>query len=341
MLKVLYAGCPDAAAVTLKCLIENASSSHSGGTVYEICGVLTNPPSAKGRKKDLVPTPVALVAEENGIPVFTPEKLNGECRQQIEMLHADILVCFAYGHIFGPKFLAMFKYGGINLHPSLLPKYRGCTPVNAAILNMDSETAFTIQTLAEGMDEGDILAQTVVQLDGSETAGSLLNDAAVCGAGHIIEVLSEIEKCGTLPAGRVQSGEPSYTKIIKKEDGLIDWNLSCRRIEAMIRAYTPEPGCYTYIGGESGETLRIIEAAYMDYENLFAGNQPAEIATPKEKYDSEQNGTVIEFNKRLGILIKCSDGVLCVKQLQKQNKKVMPYKDFMNGVRNFIGSHLG
>jgi len=315
-MKILYAGSPEAACETLKILFEKQSECG-----FEIAGVLSNPPSAKGRHKDLIPTPVAAFAAENGIPVFTPEHLDAAAREAVLPLGADLLVCFAYGHIFGPKFLAMFPMGGINLHPSLLPKYRGCTPVNAAILNRDKETAVTIQTLGLKMDEGDILAQTAVTLNGSETGESLLNYAAVNGAELICGILKNAAANCSLPEGKPQSGEPSYTGIITKEDGKINWTESVEIIEAKIRAYYPEPGCWCV---EKELPLRILSA------KISASNT----------YENEPAGKVVEFNKSEGILIKTGNGLLAVTQLQRQGKKAMMYKDFMNGARDFIGTVL-
>lgn len=338
MIKVLFAGCPEPAAKTLKYLFE-----HSEENNFKIVGVLTNPPTAKGRHKDLIPTPVAKVAEEysteeNFIPVFTPEHLNAEAREQIMPLAADILVCFAYGHIFGPKFLSMFKYGGMNLHPSLLPKYRGCTPVPAAILNRDSETAITIQTVSLKMDEGNILAQEKVSLDGTEVAFELLDNAAISGARLICDILLKIENDPSVLIGTPQSGEPSYTGVILHEDGKIDWPKTCYQIDAQIRAYTPEPGCYCLVEDSSGkvETIKIVEALPFDMNNfqkLGSHVQQTEI----ELFENSVCGTVLKFDKLSGIWIKCGEGFLCVKKLQKQGKTVMGYKDFMNGARNFIG----
>lgn len=316
-MKVLYAGSPEAAAVTLKLLLENQNSSG-----YEIAGVLTNPPATQGRHKDLIPTPVEVLAKENNIPVFTPEHLDAECRSMIEPLGCDLLVSFAYGHIFGPKFLAMFKMGGINLHPSLLPKYRGCTPIPAAILNQDEKTAVTVQGLALKMDEGNILGQEVLSLDGTETSGALLLKAAEIGAGIISGLLKEAAEKGSLPEGTPQKGEASYTGIITKADGQIDWNKSADEIGAQLRAYTPEPGIWC---ADGNETLKIIEAL------------------PKaddEQSAQEPAGKVIRFSKPEGIFIKCGKGQLCVTVLQKQGKKAMGYKDFMNGSRDFIGKQL-
>jgi len=316
-MKIIYAGSPQAACETLKILFENQKEYG-----FEIVGVLSNPPTAKGRHKDLIPTPVAAFAEEKGLPVFTPEHLDGTAREAISPLQADCLVCFAYGHIFGPKFLALFPFGGINLHPSLLPKYRGCTPVPAAILNRDKTTAVTIQTLGLKMDEGNILAQQIVELNGTETAESLLNYSAQTGAGLICQVLKEASDNNKMPEGKPQTGESSYTGIITKEDGKINWNESAEIIEAKIRAYYPEPGCWCV---EKNLPLKILSA------KLYSGDN---------KYENEPAGKVLEFSKPEGIYIKTGNGVLVVTKLQRQGKNAMTYKDFMNGARDFIGSIL-
>ena len=316
MIRILFAGSPEAAKKTLEIL--NGAQNECG---FEIAGVLSNPPSAKGRHKDLIPTPTAAFAESAGIPVLTPAHLDAEAREAVRPLKADLLVCFAYGHIFGPKFLELFPLGGINLHPSLLPKYRGCTPVPAAILNRDKQTAVTIQTLGLKMDEGDILEQTVVELNGKETGESLLNYSAEEGAKLILEVIKKCVAEGKLPQGRPQSGEASYTGIITKEDGRLNWSDSAEIIDAKIRAYYPEPGCWCV---ENGQTLRILEAC------VYTGSASAEGAA----------GTVLEFSKSDGILIKTGNGILAVKKLQRQGKNAMDYKNFMNGARNFIGTVL-
>lgn len=313
-MKILYAGSPEAACETLRILYDNQNECG-----FEIVGVLSNPPTAKGRHHDLIPTPVAAFALEKGLPVFTPEHLDSSARDLINPLNADLLVCFAYGHIFGPKFLAMFPMGGINLHPSLLPKYRGCTPVNAAILNGDKETAVTIQTLGLKMDEGDILAQEIVELNGSENAQSLLDYSAKTGAKLICDLLKTAAQNGKLPQGKAQSGEASYTGIITKDDGKINWQESAKIIEAKIRAYYPEPGCWCI---EKGQPLRIVKASL-------------------SSQDMEgQAGQVLSFIKNQGIAIKTGEGVLLVQELQRQGKKSLNYKDFMNGARDFVGTVL-
>lgn len=325
MITILFAGSPEPAAQTLELLF---NAQQVVDPAFKIAGVLSNPPSAKGRHKTLEPTPVAAFAHTHNIPVFTPEHLDSAAREAISPLKADLLVSFAYGHIFGPKFLAMFPLGGINLHPSLLPKYRGCTPVPTAIINRDKETAVTVQTLSLKMDEGDILAQTIIELNGTETTESLLTFSAKTGASLIQNIIEECNKTGKLPQGTPQQGTPSYTGIIKKEDGLIDWNDSAENIEAKIRGYYPEPACWCL---ENDTPLKILEAAVFSQSDA---------STATASYNSEPAGKVLEYNKQSGILIKTGNGILAVKKLQRQGKNAMDYKNFMNGARNFPGTVL-
>ena len=322
MLKVLYAGSPDASAVTLKILLEKA-----GSCGYEIAGILTNPPSAKGRHKALSPTPVAQLAEQNGIPVFSPEHLDSAAREEVQKIGADILVVFAYGHIFGPKFMSLFKFGGVNLHPSALPKYRGCTPVNAAILNGDEKTAFTVQTISQKMDEGNILCQKEIALSGKETSVSLLNNAAEDGAELLASLLKEISENGAVPEGIVQSGEASYTGIITKEDAKLDWAKSASEIDCAVRAYYEDPSAWTV---EKELPLKIIEGKKLSDEEGVALGASLEAAP----------GTVAVFAKSTGILVRCGNGFYAVTKLQRQGKNAMDYKSFMNGARDFVGTVL-
>ena len=332
MLKVLYAGSPEAAAKTLEILLNRTMPGENTKLLNDeikIVGVLTNPPAMQGRHHDLIPTPVQVVAEKSGIPVFTPEHLDSACREKILPLGADILVCFAYGHIFGPKFLSMFKFGGINLHPSLLPKYRGCTPVPAAILNRDSKTGISIQKIVQEMDCGNLLVQKEIELDFTETADFLFEKSAILGAREFAELLNNIEKNQSIPEGVPQTGEVSYSELIKKEDGKIDWSKSALAIDAKIRAYTPDPGTFTSDGKLN---LKIIRAK--------PAENPVTACADGTASSKAVPGMVLAFDKKNGIYIACGEGQLIVTELQWQGKKAMNYKDFMNGSRNFIGTVL-
>ncbi len=325
-MKILYAGSPLASSLVLKKLITEAKKGS-----FEIAGVLTNPPSSRGRHKELIPTEVAVAAGEEGIPVFEFDHLMAEAREAVSPLGCDLLVSFDYGRIFGPKFLDLFPMGGVNLHPSALPAYRGCTPVPAAILHGDKRLGITVQELALKTDEGDILGQCFVDLDGTETTLSLMDGDGTSsvvtdnGAALLVQVLKEaaaVCEAGKCLEGKPQEGKSSYTPFIKKEDGLIDWNLTAEEIDRRLRAYTPWPGCYSGFGGLK---LNILKAKPLSDGNA-SGAEP---------------GKVLPFRKTVGIEIACGQGtVLAVSELQLQGKKALDYKSFMNGTRDFIGSVL-
>ena len=320
-MKILYAGSPEAAKITLEVLYQ--SQKEFG---FEIVGVLSNPPTAKGRHKTPTPTPVAEFAEQQGLPVFTPEHLDSSAREQIAPLGADLLVCFAYGHIFGPKFLALFPMGGINLHPSFLPKYRGCTPVQQAILEGEELLGISVQTLSLKMDAGDILKQDFVNIKETDTTETLLNYSAKTGARLICQIIKESAEAGTLIQGKPQNKEgATYTYTITKDMAKIDWNESAEMICRKIRAYYPDPCCWCL---EANDTTLKIAAA-------------TEVIIPQEEFQAFPCGTVLAYNKTTnGIYVKTGDGILSITRLQRQGKNMMNYKDFMNGAKDFIGTVL-
>ena len=323
-MNILYAGSPDISAKVLEDLYLLTENNPD----FNIVGVLTNPPSAKGRHKELVPTEVAQIAIKYQLPVLEPEKLDAELREKVSALNPDILVCFAYGKIFGPKFMGLFPQGGINLHPSLLPKYRGCAPVPAAILNQEEETGITVQKLALEMDSGDVLLQVKIPLDFTETSESLLNDAANRGGELFYKVLCDI-KDGKAKGVPQDSSQASYCEMLKKEDGLIDWTKSAKEISAKIRAYYPWPSSFTVY---KDLQLKIHRAkVFTGFVDCF---ESANLSTPVEP------GTVLALDKKNGILIQTGEGILAVENLQLQAKKAMDFKDFLNGNKDFIGSKL-
>ncbi|MDR0472832.1 MAG: methionyl-tRNA formyltransferase [Treponema sp.] len=328
-MRILFAGSPEIAVPSLKAL----SGMETAGETA-LAGILTNPDSRRGRSGNIEPTEVSEAAEalssvrkEQGFPAIAQlkfEELNAQAREETASLKADLLVSFAYGRIFGPKFLSMFPGGGINIHPSLLPKYRGPTPIPAAILNRDNETGITIQSLAREMDAGSILAQERISLNGRETTASLSGIAAAKAA----EMLPALIR--SLLAGKVtakpQTGEAVYCYLITKEQGLLDWKKSAVEIDAQIRAYTPWPLSFTRLGNE---TLYILEGA------VFEKEFPS--VSPPDKLP----GTVIGIDRDHGILIQTGEGVYAVSRLQWQAKKALDWKAFYNGARNFSGSVLG
>lgn len=314
-LRVLFAGTPDFAVPTLTLLASQAVD-------VEIVGVLTNPDAPGKRGKALLPTAVAQQAADLdlSVPILKPLRLDGQLRTKVKELYPDILVCVAYGKIFGPKFLELFPLGGINLHPSLLPKYRGPSPVQAAILAGDTESGITVQRLSLAMDSGDILLQQRFSLDGSERADQVLEFTSVQGAKMVEKVLCQISNGSERPIPQDEA-EATYCRVIHKEDGEIDWTKPALDIHRLIRGYLPWPGGYTKWNGLK---LTIFQASVMG-----------------DEHTAKQPGTVIGVDKKSGILIQTGSGLLALQQLQLQSKKPMDFKSFMNGVRDFTGSVLG
>ena len=330
-LRILFAGSPAIALPSLEMIAEAARSGR-----WALAGVLTNPDKRKGRGGETLPSEVgcraAQLAEEFASQnIMAPailkfETLKAEARAAVSLLKPDLLVSFAYGRIFGPQFMSLFPMGGINIHPSLLPKYRGASPIQEAILHRDNVTGVSIQRIASEMDTGNILAREKITLNGRETTASLSEAAALVGAELLDGVLGHFEK-GEMPEGLPQQGEASYCTVIEKSGGLIDWDSGALDIDAQVRAYNPWPLAHT---NHNGQTLNILEAA------PYAGPAPCSAAGPGAP--SVQAGGVLGIDKKSGILVQTGDGVLAVTLLQYQHRKILPWQAFLNGARDFIGS---
>ncbi len=313
-MRILFAGSPDIAVPSLEAL----------AGAHDIVGVLTNPPSPKGRGLALSPTPVAEKAAGllPGVPVLAPEKLGQAERESVAALSPDILVVYAYGRLFGPKFLGLFPRGGINAHPSLLPRWRGCAPIPYAILNRDDRTGLCVQRIAREMDAGDLLYRVELALRGDETTGSLSAWAAEAGARAFLSVLDAIER-GAERAEPQDASQATFCAAISKDDGLISWGESTETIYARLRAYSPWPGVWTTMKGE-----RLALTGMEPCDGLAEG-------------DTNPAGTVLRVDKTRGILVKTGSGALALTSLQLRGKKAMGFKDFCNGVRGLEGLVLG
>jgi methionyl-tRNA formyltransferase len=310
-MRLLFAGSPEIAVPSLE----------AAAAFGDVVGVLTNPDSVQGRGKKVKPTPVKQRALELGIPVLEFSHLYAGARKAVRELQPDLLVTFAYGRIFGPKFLSLFSLGGINVHPSLLPEFRGSSPIQAAIMQGKGRTGITIQRIALEMDSGDILSQQELALSGTETTKSLSEIVAGKAPTQLKEVLSDIDK-GTEKPVKQDDALATYCSQIEKKDALIDWNQSASRISCQIRAYYPWPKAETTFDGQK---LMITYA----------------LPSEGEQEISARPGTVVSVVKKRGILIATGEGMLCVTQLQLQSKKEMDFSSFLNGNSGFIGSLLG
>jgi methionyl-tRNA formyltransferase len=317
-ISLVFAGSPAIAVPALRLFVESG---------YAVAAVLTNPDTAKGRSATLTPTPVAQCADELGLPVIRSARIDGEVMDNVRRLSPSLLVTFAYGALFPLEFLALFPLGGINCHPSLLPKYRGAAPIQEAILRRDTVTGITIQYLAEKMDEGDIIIREEIPLDGRETTESLSALAAGKGAVLLVRAVSLIER-GAAERVKQPEGEASYCGKTGKEEGRIDWSRKAFDIDARIRAFTPWPLCRTCA---LEKELLVLEAHTVAVAEMGEGNLLPVAATP---------GMVIGTDNKEGILIQTGGGVLAVTRLQWKSKRALNFRDFLNGSKNFIGTIL-
>ena len=238
-MKIIYLGTPKFSVAILEALINSD---------YEVTAVITNPDAPVGRKQILTPSPVKIIAEKNKIPVIQPDEMRN--------FDVDLAIIAAYGKIISKNILDIPRFGTINIHPSLLPKYRGASPIQNAILNGDKKTGVTIMKLDEEMDHGPILANSELPIADSDTYESLSQKLAKIGAELLIKTIPEYIS-GKIKPIEQKHAEATYTKIIKKEDGKIDWSKNAAEIERMTRAFYPWPTAWTTW---NGKILKILEA---------------------------------------------------------------------------------
>ena len=333
-MNIFFAGTPEIAVKSLEKIAANSLPCHpccgteSGvraAEKFNVCGVLTNPDRPQGRSNSLVFSPVKKAALALSLPVYQPETIDSNFIAEVKNLKPDILVTFAYGKIFKEEFLSIFTKETLNIHPSLLPKYRGPSPITAAILAGDSETGITIQKMALKMDRGDIIKQIKFPLLGKENVDSLSEDVAEKSALLITEVLSDIVS-GNYSAVRQDDSLASYCSLVKKEDGLINWNEKTVQIERKFRAYKGWPGIFTYWKGK----FIVITECHLVSENIIKKINMADIVP----------GTAFFADKNEGIFVKTADSFLAVTRVKPQSKNEMDFKSFLNGSKDFIGSVL-
>ena len=234
-MKIIFMGTPDFAVGTLRSLAEAG---------HEITLVVSQPDKPKGRGHAMVPTPVKVVAEELGIPVFQPVKIR-EAKDVLEKTEADVCVVAAFGQIIPASILHMKKYGCINVHASLLPKYRGAAPIQWAVIDGEKESGVTIMQMDEGLDTGDMLAKAIVPLDEKETGGSLFDKLSEAGGRLCVETLAKLEKGEIIPEKQGES-PTAYASMLDKKMGNIDWNKSAVVIERLVRGLNPWLSAYTH-----------------------------------------------------------------------------------------------
>lgn len=311
----MFAGTPEFAVPALEVLTDG-----------ELCAVLTAPDRPAGRRGRPRPPAVKRAALARGLPVLQPARLGRAFTAELARLQPELLVAVAFGKIFRPYFLAIFARGGLNLHPSLLPQWRGPAPIPAAILSGAERTGVTVQRLAAEVDAGAILAQRGQPLDGTETSASLAPRLARLGAVLLREVVDAV--AAGVEQERPQNGAAAtWCALLRKEQGCIDWRRPAAEIERAVRAYDPWPRAYTWW---NGRRLLVLEAALE-----CAANPAAAASAPAAA------GQVVAVDPRRGILVRAGARRLWLTRLQLEGRKPLDGRAFANGHPAIAGARLG
>lgn len=309
MLNILFMGTPDFARDSLEA-VYNAG--------YNILGVVTNPDRPKGRGMKLVASPVKEFALEKKLEIFQPEKVrkNEEFIEQIKALNPDVICVVAYGKILPKEILDIPKLGCINVHGSLLPKYRGAAPIQWAVLNGDKTTGVTTMYMDVGMDTGDMILKQEVEIGENETTGELWDRLSKIGGELLVKTLKQIEE-GTAP--REKQGEDfSVAPMLSKDMAKIDWeNKTAREIKNLVRGLNPIMGAYTFLNGSKMKFWKVDIAKNIGYD--------------EDNIKIFRNGTVLVSDQRDGLFIKTKQGILSVLEIQGENAKRMSINDFLRG----------
>lgn len=311
-IRTIFMGTPEFAGPALQSLMADSS--------FEIIGIFTQPDKPIGRQQIITPPPIKSLATKHGLPVFQPLRIKHETKT-IKNLQPDLIVVVAYGQIIPQTILDIPTHGCINVHASLLPKYRGAACLNAPILYGDTKTGVTIMVMEAGLDTGPILRQTKIHLDGQESLEKLHNKLSALGASILPDTLKDFI-AGTIKPQIQDDSQSSYVKVLNKEDGRIDWKKSAREIERMIRAYNPWPGTFTILKKETNiRTLKIIEVSP---ETLNVNShQPGEL-----------------FRQEKGLAVQCGQDSLVILKLQIAGGKPITAQDFLAGYSSLIGTIL-
>ena len=310
-MKLIFMGTPDFSVGTLEALIAAG---------HEITLVVSQPDKPKGRGHELAPTPVKETALKHGLKVFQPKRLKDpETIRTLEETPADAIVVIAFGQIVPASILHMKKYGCINVHGSLLPKYRGAAPIQWAVIDGERESGVTIMQMDEGLDTGDMLLKGSVVLDEKETSASLFGKLSALGASLCVEALEKLEK-GELTPEKQGESPTEYARMLTKEMGELDFSRDAVTLERLIRGFNPWPSAYTRLGDK---TLKIWAADVCE----------------KQEPES-QPGTVTEVAKQ-DFTVACGEGALKITELQLQGKKRMDAAAFLRGYHLEAGMKLG
>lgn len=309
-MKIIFMGTPDFSVMALESLIKAG---------HDVAAVVTQPDKPKGRSGKVQYTPVKEKALDLGIPVYQPERVKEpDFFEIVKEIHPDVIVVIAFGQILPKEILDFPKYGCINIHASLLPKYRGAAPIQWAVIDGEKETGVTTMQMDVGLDTGDIIDRIVVPIDKKETGGSLFDKLMVAGSSLILETLEKVEK-GTAVFTKQNDEESCYAKILTKQLGNINFENDAEYIERLIRGLNPWPSAYTKLNGKN---LKIWDADVVANE------------------DNIEPGIVYNITKD-SFSVATGKGTLVINELQLEGKKRMKTADFLRGFQLDEGMKLG
>ncbi len=316
-MRIVYMGSPEFALPPLRKLIESE---------HEVAGVVTQPDRPAGRGRGLRPPPVKELAQAHGLPVLQPERINApESLDALRALEPDAIAYAAYGQILRQPFLDLPRRGVLNVHASLLPKYRGAAPVAAALLAGEETTGVTIMEVVLALDAGPIVAQRALPIATNDTTGTLSEKLAELGAELLIEVLPAWER-GDLTPRPQDDASASYAPSVHREEAIIDWSLPAVDVWRRVRAFSPWPVATTTV---DGETLRILEAWPLEGgEQVAAGTA---VALPKEP----------EPPAGAGFAVRCGEGLLAIVRAQRAGRRALSGEELLRGFRGLLGKRMG
>ncbi len=322
-MRVVFMGTPEFAVTPLEQLVDNG---------YQVAAVYTQPDRAAGRGRSLVAPPLKKAALARGLPVVQPANMKrGPVAEELAGLQPDVIVVAAFGQILPRPVLNIPPLGCVNIHPSLLPRYRGTAPVPEAILNGDTFTGVSIMLMDPGMDTGPVLSRAQIPIAPADIAGTLMSKLSLIGAQTLLDVLPRLAR-GELVSQPQNDAEATHTSLIQKDAGEIDWYLPAVDIWRRVRAFQPWPGCYTTW---QGRQLKVLEVEPLG----TAVPLGTEVTSPEE--DSQEAGRVVALKGRAAAFgVITGDGILGVVRVQMEGKRVMSAAEFLHGQRDFIGAVL-
>lgn len=314
-MKIVFMGSPDFSAVVLEKL----------NSVYPVSAVVTGLDKPVGRGYNLAPSPLKVKAIELGIPVLQYAKVSREGLDDIRALQPDIIVTAAFGQILSDAFLAIPKFAVLNVHASLLPKYRGSSPIQWSIINGDEKTGITIMKTVKAVDAGDVLLEKETEIGKKETAGELFDRLAILGGEAIVEAISLVE-CGKATFTPQDESKVTHCSMINKGDGLVDFSKSAKEIDCFVRGMTPWPSAYTHIGEK---TLKIFDVEKVELSDLQKSN---------DQFENAKFGEVVLADKNHGLIVKVADGFIRLHVIQLEGSKRMDDTQFLLGRKIDVGT---